>query len=257
MTVPEFPHPGLESFTPRAVPRNFAPEVPAMPGLEHHPGPGRAGFVRAVEMPGAAPPRRQDAGLSGAEQTFLAHGGTLPVPEPIRAPTEAARRLARAQELLSRQPDAVARMKRKVLETFAALLEPPGRQIYYMGPPPILRMSVELHRLRLDLLAASTAEEQLVLLVDAEAALRDMRPYSEDQSTRMAAEDKSRSVAMIGSLFNLTGIGPNEDLSTDFFDGVVFDDADVDEPAEPAPEPAPPRRGRGRPRATVTQEQIS
>ncbi len=205
-------------------------------------------------MPNQRPARRQEGGLSGAEQTFLAHGGTLPVPEPIRAPTEAARRHARARELLARQPDAVERMKNRVLQTFADLLEPPARAIFYQGPPPILRMSVLLHQLRLDLLAAPDEATQLVLLVDGEAALRDVRPYSEDQSARMAAEDRSRSVALIGSLFGLTGIGPNEDISTGFFDGVVFDDADVVEPAEPAPAPeAPARRGRGRPRAVAKE----
>jgi hypothetical protein len=117
------------------------------------------------------------------------------------------------------QPDAVAVMGDHLIGLFNTMLLPPGSgHLMARFEAPVLRLSVILLQARAQILAAEDDARRLLALCDAEAAMKDCIPYSENESRRMAEFDRSTSVSAIGTLLGLNLPTRNCELPSDFFE---------------------------------------
>jgi hypothetical protein len=198
---------GLAYFTPPAP-----PSAPAMPHLAPRPD------HRAVAW-SERPSGRRAAGADGVMLGAYVGGALTQIPPDTAAQEaeERAAKLDRARQLLASHPDAIRQMQRHVLNTFRAMVSPPITETtLILHPAPVLRLAVYLHQLRLDCLDAQNDETRLILLCDAEAAMRRHVAYSDRESRRMEADDRANAVALIASLWG-SALPGNRDLDETFF----------------------------------------
>jgi hypothetical protein len=128
-------------------------------------------------------------------------------------------RLQRAMAVIRSNPDAVAVMGDHLMGLFNAMLLPPGSgHLMARFEVPVLRLSVILLRARAQVLEEEDDARRLLVLCDAEAAMKECIPYSDNEPRRMAEFDRSTAVSLIASLLDLRLPTRNCELSADFFE---------------------------------------
>jgi hypothetical protein len=233
--IPAFAHrQNIEDYAAAPTPRRTARAAP-IPEMGHHgaavasgapdtqpPGTSRGARRTVVaSMPRPDPPDRRKKADQGAIAVGFVTGrlsaesfSALSRPDD----DDQADKRARARTVLDRQPDALAVMKARVLNTFREAFRPASSFNIREGAAPGLRLACRLHGLRFDLLEAANDAERLVLLADAESDLRQMLPFGHGQAAEMEREDRAGSVSLISRLLALPSPGSNSDLAIEFFD---------------------------------------
>jgi hypothetical protein len=89
-----------------------------------------------------------------------------------------------------------------------------------LGLAPSLRLAVRFHQVRRDVLDAPDDAARLVVLSDAEAALRSLMPFNERHGHDLAEADRMTSVSQIGALVGIYDLSSNTQLTPEFFDPV-------------------------------------
>jgi hypothetical protein len=172
--------------------------------------------VSAVTEP-ATPIRRRNPTLAAyvAGRTDVL---TVPAP-PSPGTLDYDARLQRAMAVIRSNPDAVAVMGDHLIGLFNAMMLPSGSgHLMARYEAPVLRLSVILLRARAQVLAAEDDARRLLALCDAEAAIKNCIPYSDNEARRMAEFDRSTAVSLIASLLDLRLPTRNCELSADFFE---------------------------------------